>query len=121
MITPFEIDHVTLQVSNLQKTKSHLESIFDFKFFPDPASRNMLAIESENVHFFIEESTWPKSFLSKQHISFEIKDANDIRKKLEQMNIEYKSGTFSSFKYKNYHWIEWHDHDGIRLECVQRI
>lgn len=121
MITPFEIDHVTLQVSNLERSKSHLESIFDFKFFPDPGSEKMLAVESENVHFFIQESEFPESFLSKQHISFEIKDANDIKKKLEKMNIEYKSGTFSSFKYKNYHWVEWRDHDGIRLECVQRI
>lgn len=121
MITPVEIDHVCLQVSNLEKTKAYLQSIFDFEFFQHPNSNNTLAVESENVHFFIQESKHSKSFLSKQHISFKIENMNVIREKLEGMYIEYNSGTFSEFKYKNYHWIEWRDHDGIRLECIQKI
>ncbi|MEK7523689.1 MAG: VOC family protein [Patescibacteria group bacterium] len=121
MITPLEIDHTTLQVSDLKKTKVHLQAIFNFQFHTDPKSENMLAVESENVHFFIQKSDLQKSFLEKQHISFEIKNLDEIKEKLKEIGIEYESGTFSAFKYKNYHWVEWRDHDGIRLECVQKI
>jgi len=116
MIAPLEIDHVCLQVSNLEKTKAYLESIFDFKFFQHPNSDKTLAVESKNVHFFIEESDLPQLHLAKQHISFEIENMNAFKEKLETMNIKFDSGTFSSFKYRNYHWVEWRDHDGIRLE-----
>lgn len=120
MITPLEIDHVTLQVSNLNKTMAYLKSIFDFEFVPNSRSNKMVGIESQKIHFFIEESELPQTYLSKQHISFEVDDLNFIKEILKKLHIEYTNGTFSSFKYKNYHWVEWRDHDGIRLECVQR-
>ena len=121
MITPLEIDHVCLQVSNLEKTKDHMESIFNFKCFKHPTSDKTLAIESKNIHFFIEESNMPQVYLDKQHISFEVENMNALKEKLETMNIKFRCGTFSSFIYKNYNWVEWRDHDGIRLECVQRL
>jgi hypothetical protein len=121
MITPLEIDHIYLYVSNLEKTKNHLKSIFDFKFFQRPNSDKIMAVESKNIHFFIQEGKLPSEHLDKQHISFEIDDLNTIMKKLESMNIDFRSGTFSAFKYKNYNWVEWRDHDGIKWECVQRL
>ena len=121
MITPLEIDHVYLHVSNLEKTRSHLESIFDFKFFQRPNSDKIAAVESKNIHFFIQEGNLPKEHLHKQHISFEIDDINAIKEKLENMEIPFRTGTFSYFTYKNYNWVEWRDHDGIKLECVQRL
>lgn len=119
MITPKSIDHICLTSSNLEKTKNHYQKIFDFHFSAHPNAPKTLILESEKVHFFIQEKKLPKEFLSEQHISLEIENIKEIKKKLNQLKISYTSGTFNKFKYRNYHWIEWRDHDQVRIECVE--
>jgi len=40
---------------------------------------------------------------------------------LQSLNIPFEMGIFEGFEYHNYYWVEWHDPDGIRLECVELI
>jgi catechol 2,3-dioxygenase-like lactoylglutathione lyase family enzyme len=117
-----QIDHICLLVSDIHKAKLYYEKIFDFKCNLHPNDKNILMVESEFVHFFLKETSLPQKFLKEQHISFEVENIDKIIDVLKENNItDFERGIFSSFKYKNYKWLEWKDPDGIRLEVIEII
>lgn len=115
------IDHVCLLVSNLEKARGYYQSLFGLIVRPHPTASNTIMCEGENIHFFIEQVDFPREYLSKQHLSVRVSDVQTIMDTLQSLNIPYESGTFTRFEYQNYHWVEWRDPDGIRLECVELI
>ena len=40
---------------------------------------------------------------------------------LQSLNIPFETGKSEGFEYQNYYRVEWHDPDGIRLDCVELI
>ena len=115
------IDHVYLLVSNLEKARGYYQAIFGLTVALHPTAQKTVMCESPELHFFIEQVDFPKPFLSKQHLSLRVSDVQTIRDTLQSLDIPYRSGTFTKFEYQNYHWVEWRDPDGIRLECVELI
>lgn len=121
MIQTLFIDHVCLTVSDLEKTKKHLQTIFDFTFFKHSKSDQVLAVESKNVHFFIQQRNLSESYLPDQHLAFAVADIEKVKRKLNELKIIFEYGEFTAFRYRNYQWVEWQDHDTIRWECIQWI
>ena len=122
MIRAKAIDHVCLWVKSLSETKSYYEKIFGFVCTPRAGDGTTLVVESENIHFFISETKNGDDFLSKQHLSFEVKSIEQVISTLNEMGIsDYEQGEVAFFVHKNYKWCEWSDPSGIRLECVELI
>jgi len=122
MIQTKNIDHVCLWVRSLSEAKNYYEKVFGFDCRSRVGDDSTLVAESENIHFFISEAPNGASFLSKQHMSFEVDSLEQVIKSLIQMGIKgFEQGEVSFFKYKNYKWCEWRDPSGIRLECVEII
>lgn len=102
--------------------KKYYEKLFGVECFVREGDEKSLVVESEWVHFFISqnETNADDSFISKQHLSFEVDNLDDVIQTLINLgNIEYKTGDVGLFKNRNYQWCEWHDPDGIRLECIE--
>ena len=121
MIELKNIDHFCILVGKLDISKRYYMQIFSGVFKIHPKDSKTLMFESEMVHFFLKEVDLPQNFLSYQHFSFEVKDITKIIHILEDKKINFEYGTFNSFKYKNYKWVEWRDPDGIHLECVELL
>ncbi len=121
MIATNSIDHVCLSVSDLEKTKKYLQAIFNFNFFKHPKSDMILAVEAKNVHFFMQQCNLSEFQLPDQHIAFAVANIEEVKQKLKTRNIAYEYGVFTAFRYRNYQWVEWHDHDAIRWECIQYL
>jgi catechol 2,3-dioxygenase-like lactoylglutathione lyase family enzyme len=122
MIRPKTIDHVCLWVKSLTEAKSYYENVFGFICKPRPGDDTTLVVESENIHFFISECKPGDSFLSKQHLSFEVDSLDEVIKTLNKIGIsDFKQGEVTFFEHRNYKWCEWKDPSGIRLECVEII
>ncbi len=76
-------------------------------------------MESEFIHFFISENDGEDSFISKQHLSFEVESLGEVTEHLRSVGItDYTMGEVTFFSQRNYKWCEWRDPDGIRLECI---
>lgn len=119
---PTKIDHVCLLVSDLDRAKNYYERLFDARCWRREDAPNMMVFEAQNIHFFLSASAATVDFLSKQHLSFQVSDLEDVISKLEEFGIsEYKTGVIDLFEHANYRWCEWRDPDGIRLECVELI
>lgn len=122
MLEPLKIDHVCLLVRNLKQAKTYYETLFDTSCRFRNDDPTTLIFETPNVHFFLSESTADPSFLSEQHLSFQVSNLEEVMSKLKAINIgEYTTGMVDFFEYSNYKWCEWRDPDGIRLECVELI
>ena len=122
MIKPKSIDHVCLWVKSLAEARAYYEKIFGFSCRPREGDDATLVVESEQVHFFISESQQPDSFLSRQHLSFEVASLAQVIQSLELLGItDYELGEVGFFAQRNYKWCEWRDPSGIRLECVEMI
>jgi catechol 2,3-dioxygenase-like lactoylglutathione lyase family enzyme len=122
MIKTKAIDHVYLWVRSLPEAQRYYEKLFGVVCMPREGDPTTLTVESEDIHFFISESEAWSTFLSKQHISFEVESLDDVISALREMGIaDYKVGEVSCFVHKNYKWCEWRDPSGIRLECVEKI
>lgn len=120
MIRAKAIDHICLWVKSLSEAKSYYEKVFGVVCTPIDGDETTLAVESENIHFFLSESKTGDTFLSKQHLSFEVDSLNSVINTLNEMGIsDYKKGEVTFFMHKNYKWCEWRDPSGIRLECVE--
>jgi catechol 2,3-dioxygenase-like lactoylglutathione lyase family enzyme len=122
MIRLKNIDHVCLWVRSLSEAKSYYEKVFGFVCKPREGDATTLVVESENVHFFISEEAAENSFLSRQHLSFEVDSLEHVISALNEMGIsDYEQGEVRFFSHRNYKWCEWRDPSGIRLECVEMI
>lgn len=120
MIRAKAIDHVCLWVKSLPESKSYYEKLFGVICSPIKGDNTTLAVESENIHFFIRESENGDGFLSQQHLSFEVKSLDLVIDTLNEMGIyDHAQGEVSYFIHKNYKWCEWRDPSGVRLECVE--
>lgn len=122
MIKTKFIDHVCLWVHSRDEAKSYYEDIFGFKCEARKGDKKTLVVESEDVRFFICESSEMSQFLNKQHISFAVNSIDDVVATLLSHDIaDYELGETDCFSDKNYKWCEWRDPSGIRLECVELI
>lgn len=115
------IDHICLMVSDLQVARAYYQSIFGLTVSYHPSEKNIWLCETEHIHFFIEKVDFPREYLSRQHLSLRVPDVQTIMNTLQSQDIPFESGTFTEFEYHNYHWVEWRDPDGIRLECIELI
>lgn len=77
-------------------------------------------VDSKYVHFFLKEMKMPRKFLENQHLSFEVDSLGYAERELRKFGVVFEKGLFKHFRHRNYKWIEWHDPDGIRLECVEK-
>ena len=118
MINTISIDHTVLQVKDLSVSSLYLKHIFNFDSLQHPKDKNSLAIEGKGVHFFLKKREFPPLG---QHISFEVNDLDEVKSILDANRIQYAEGDFSSFRTRNYHWVEWYGSDNIRFECVKSI
>lgn len=114
------IDHTTLLVSDISKSKEYYSEILQLKCNMLSSDDKVLTVESENVHFFIIEDKNITNY-SNQHLSFNVNCIMDVIHLLDLKKINYKTGIFREFKYIKYKWVEWNDPDGIRLECTENI
>lgn len=114
-------DHFCMLVSNIENAKEYYNNLFNWNIFYHPINNKTLMVETKNLHFFIKEVKLYRDFFALQHYSFEVEDISEIIMILDQNNIKYEKGNFSSFKFNNYTWVEWRDPDGIRLECIERL
>jgi len=121
MINVKEIDHICLMVNDLNKFRKYYEKYFGFEFNLHPNNKDIWAVESKGIHFFVKEVSYPDEFVKSQHLSLLVDDIESVLKILKENNIKFNSGEFHEFKYKNYKWVEWLDSEGIRIECVERI
>lgn len=121
MISPIAIDHTCLQVRSLTSSVDYYQSIFGGTFTPRANDPLTVAVEIGNIHFFLTRHETDEEFCSRQHISFQVESLESVVEELKSRNIEFTRGTVSFFKTNNYHWCEWRDPDGIRVECVERI
>ena len=120
MITLKNIDHVCLWVRSLAESKRYYEELFGVTCTPREGDDSTLVIESDRIHFFMSEATGEMDFLAQQHISFEVESLASVIATLKQLGINgYKTGTVNFFHHRNYHWCEWRDPSGIRLECIE--
>lgn len=120
MITPKAIDHICLWVRSLAEAKVYYETVFGFSCTPREGDPSTLVVESDKVHFFISEATEASPFLSQQHLSLEVDSLSQVIEKLHELGIsDYRTGDVDFFTQHNYHWCEWRDPSGIRLECVE--
>ncbi|WP_035242447.1 VOC family protein [Desulfobacter vibrioformis] len=69
MITPKRIDHVCLQVTDLNRSKKYYETLFSAKCWFREDNFKMLVIETKCIHFFLAESKAGHEFLSNQHLN----------------------------------------------------
>ena len=115
------IDHATLLVRSLERSKEYYERIFGFTCWERRDSPGTLVLESEHVHFFlVEDADAPDEYLRKQHISFQVENLDQAMERLRRLGVtEYETGKVAFFQNRNYAWCEWRDPDGIRLEFVQ--
>ena len=94
--------------------------MFDFRCWYRDESRRTIVVESDSVHFFVEEYDNKESLVEKQHISFQVKSLSNVVEELKRKGIaDYQIGEVSFFKNRNYKWCEWKDLNGIRFECVE--
>lgn len=122
MITPKKIDHVCLQVTDLNRSKKYYETLFGVKCWLREDNSKMLVVETKGVHFFLAESKAGHEFLSNQHLSLQVDNLNEVICILENLKItDYETGIIDFFEHENYRWCEWRDPDNIRLECVEPI
>lgn len=122
MIKPKRIDHVCLQVSDLNRSKKYYEKLFSAKCWLRKDNSEMLVVETKSVHFFLAESKASQDFLSNQHLSLKVDNLKEVISILETLKItDYETGIIDFFEYENYRWCEWRDPDNIRLECVESI
>ena len=88
MIKPTKIDHVCLLVSDLNRAKNYYERLFSANCWQCEDDSNTIVFESKHVHFFLSKSDATTEFLSKQHISFQVSDLQDVISKLEAFGIK---------------------------------
>jgi catechol 2,3-dioxygenase-like lactoylglutathione lyase family enzyme len=120
MIKPKAIDHVCLWVRSLAKSRAYYETVFDMVGTERADSPDTLVLESDQVHFFMQECRGDTRFIEKQHLSFEVDNLRDVIAGLKSAGIsDYTMGEVTFLKYRNYAWCEWKDPDGIRLECIE--
>jgi len=120
MITPKAIDHICLWVRSLAEAKVYYETVFGFSCTPREGDASTLVVESDKVHFFISEASEVSPFLSQQHLSLEVDSLSRVIEQLQELGIsDYSTGDVDFFTHRNYHWCEWRDPSGIRLECVE--
>lgn len=121
-IKPKNIDHICLWVRSLTQAKAYYEKVFGFICTPRQGSTDTLIVESDHIHFFIQETGDDARFIDKQHLSFEVDSLHDVITSLNKMGIsDYETGQVDFFSRRNYKWCEWRDPDGIRLECIESI
>ncbi len=122
MIAVTEIDHVCLWVRSLSESKDYYEKVFNFECHYREMDQKTLIVESNDVHFFLNENKEENEFLAKQHISFKVDSLEQVIDSLNKLgDINYTTGKVSCFKHVNYKWCEWLDPSGIRLECVEVV
>lgn len=121
MISPINIDHIYLLVSDLERSKRYYERLFNIVCRPHPNDNLTLIVESPFVHFFIKKINGDLNLESNQHISFRVSELDHVIEELEKNKISYKTGIFKHFTYRKYKWVEWEDPDRIRLECIEDI
>ena len=122
MITVKGIDHVCLWVRSLSEAKDYYERVFNFDCFYRDTEQDTLIVESNTVHFFLNEEDQDTQLLSKQHISFKVDSLDQIIDSLKKLGItQYTTGSVNCFKHENYRWCEWRDPSGIRLECIEVV
>ncbi len=121
MIEPKAIDHTTLFVRSIERSKAYYQRLFavDCKVRED--SPGTLVVESPHIHFFlVEDPEAPADFVAKQHLSLQVDDLDQAMEILADRGVTGTSaGEVTFFRHNNYRWCEWRDPDGIRLECVQ--
>lgn len=109
-------------VKNLDETGKYLRKLFGFECWYRDESKKTLVVESEYVHFFVEEYGSKTSLIEKQHISFQVKSIRHVEEELKRNGIiDYKMGEVTFFRNRNYKWCEWTDSNGIRFECIEEI
>jgi len=115
-----KIDHVCLWVRSLAESRQYYEALFGLSCKVrdnDPAT---LVVESDAVHFFMQEARADADFLELQHLSFAVESLSQVIDNLDEMGIsDYRTGQVECFAHQNYKWCEWRDPSGIRLECVE--
>ena len=123
MIHLQSIDHVTLFVQDIAIEKRYYEELFGFlvtELFHKDAKN--LQLEAGSVRFFMtEDPEIDSNIVEQQHISFAVGSLQPVMDLLKARRESYKKGTFLGFKSRNYHWCEWRDPAGIRVECVEHI
>ena len=117
------IDHVSLYVRSTDRVKEFYRTVLAMTVTEGSnEDGNYLSVENESVHFFIvEDSTVTAEFIAKQHLSFVVDQLEPVKIALDKSDIPHETGTFEGFKFVNFHWCEWLDPEGIRLECVEHI
>ncbi len=114
------IDHIVIMVSDITQSKEYYKNLFQLDVKAHPTDNNIIMLENSEIHFFMIETNFSKEVLNKQHLSITTDSIDKSRSLLIKNGIiDFKEGTFLSFKYRNYKWIEWNDPDGIRLEFVE--
>jgi len=116
MIKPIAIDHVCLSVDSLTESKAYFERLFKATVTLRKNDNQTLLVEMESVRFFITKS---EEIGLNQHLSFRVDSLEPVKDILKQESIPFSTGTVDLFSTNNYHWIEWLDPNGIRLECVE--
>ncbi|MEM8860943.1 MAG: VOC family protein [Chloroflexota bacterium] len=123
MLNLQSIDHVTLIVTDLKAVKRYYEELFGFsitEIFHKESKHLQLEIGTVRF-FFTEDPTVSTEMIRQQHISFAAESLAPVIALLEARGEAYTTGTYHGFKTNNYHWCEWRDPAGIRVECVEHI
>ena len=117
------IDHVTLFVQDIDTIKEYYAELFGFsvtELFHKNAKN--LQLEAGPVRLFItEDKEIEPRIVEQQHVSFAVGSLLPVIDLLKARGESYKTGTFLGFESNNYHWCEWRDPAGIRVECVEHI
>lgn len=121
MIQISAIDHTCLAVSSLEQAKIYYADLFGADLFLRENDPSSLVFETESVHFFFTEVQTDSETYRRQHISFRVENLDHVQQELTLRNIPFTKGSVDFFTTNNYHWIEWRDPDGIRVECVEVI
>lgn len=120
MIRASAIDHVTLAVSSIARSREYYERVFGASCKPRAGAPTTLVVETEHVHFFLSESKASPNFIQRQHLSLRVDSLQEAISTLNSLGItDYETGVVDFFEHDNYAWCEWKDPDGIRLECVE--
>ena len=115
------IDHVTLQVSDIDASMHYYEDVFGLSCTPlRTGNGRSMKLESAEVHFFMEENPGlDADTICRQHISFQVESLMSIFEEMDRKGVRYELGEYTGFRTCNYRCCEWRDPDGIRVECVE--
>lgn len=89
------IDHINIEVSNLEETVNFYKELFGFEIRKTQAEENSVIIGNDSIKLCLYETEGFVKYEKKgyHHFGINVSNFNDILKKCEEMNLQiYYSG-----------------------------